>query len=411
MSRIENIKSYSGQVLDNIFFRPMLTGKSAEELGIKVLYNMPVPTTLHFWKREDDVLKKYTSGGWNGSKKSSKFQKTIKLNKVKAELGYAADDYFSTVYELVTGRSDVNLDDLSGTELEEAETTLFRASIAESIRATMWYGDNERTDGTLATFDGVVKRIMEDAGSSDIATFGYIGGSSSDWAEKVLKKLWDNAPEELKAMRSEGQLAFFVTSDVYNAYEEHLDNVAIEAAYLAKQNGREALYYRGIPVVDVQLTGYCGRISNLPHSFAFLTDRRNIALAVNTNDVPGTEVRMWYNPDLMENRQRAVFMAGCDYLLPELLSVAVGVPLTDVKIEHDGEQVTVRGGLKSAENWVESISFSAYDSNGNIYVDGEELNLEDGYFESVYEMPELAMSEMVVCDTNGTCFLVEFKHQ
>lgn len=31
---------------------------------------------------------------------------------------------------------------------------------------------------------------------------------------------------------------------------------------------------------------------------------------------------MWYNPDLMENRQRAVFMAGCDYLLPELISLA-----------------------------------------------------------------------------------------
>jgi hypothetical protein len=31
---------------------------------------------------------------------------------------------------------------------------------------------------------------------------------------------------------------------------------------------------------------------------------------------------MWYNPDQMENRQRAVFMAGCDYLLPELMSYA-----------------------------------------------------------------------------------------
>ena len=60
----------------------------------------------------------------------------------------------------------------------------------------------------------------------------------------------------------------------------------------------------------------------MPQTFALLTDRRNLALAVNTADFPGTEVRMWYNPDLMENRQRAVFMAGCDYLLPELVSMA-----------------------------------------------------------------------------------------
>ena len=138
MSKIENIKSYEGQVLDNIFFRPMLTGGSAEELGIKVMYNMPVPTTLHFWKRTGDILKKYTSSGWSGGEPSQKFQKVLNLHKVKAEMAYSAEDYFSTVYELITGRADVNLDDLSGTELEEAETALFRSSIRESIRSTMW---------------------------------------------------------------------------------------------------------------------------------------------------------------------------------------------------------------------------------------------------------------------------------
>ena len=35
MSKIESIKQYEGQVLDNIFFRPMLTGENAEQLGIK----------------------------------------------------------------------------------------------------------------------------------------------------------------------------------------------------------------------------------------------------------------------------------------------------------------------------------------------------------------------------------------
>ena len=35
-------------------------------------------------------------------------------------------------------------------------------------------------------------------------------------------------------------------------------------------------------------------------------------LAGITADFPGNEIRMWYTPDEMENRQRAVFMAGCD---------------------------------------------------------------------------------------------------
>ncbi len=40
-------------------------------------------------------------------------------------------DYFSMIYELITNRADVNMDDLTGTELEQAETELFKRAIAE----------------------------------------------------------------------------------------------------------------------------------------------------------------------------------------------------------------------------------------------------------------------------------------
>lgn len=50
MAKIENPKTYTGRDLETIFFRPMLTGPDAAALGIKIMYNMPVPTTLQFWK-------------------------------------------------------------------------------------------------------------------------------------------------------------------------------------------------------------------------------------------------------------------------------------------------------------------------------------------------------------------------
>ncbi|MBQ4278564.1 MAG: hypothetical protein IJC16_01240 [Rikenellaceae bacterium] len=320
MAKIEQAKTYTGRDLETVFFRPMLSGPDARELGIRIMYNMPVPTTLQFWKRGGDILQKYASSGWNGGTPADKYSKTIGLARVKAELGYAADDYFSMVYEQITNRPDVNMDDLSGTELEEAETALFREAISESIRATMWLGDTSRASG-LNTFDGFVKRMMADikAGETQIKSFNPATG---DTAEKTLKTLWDNAPEVLKAFKPQGNLVYLVTSDIYAKYEDELDNVALEAAYLAKQNGRERLSYRGIPVIDIQIGGYLSSYDDMPQSFALLTDRRNLALAVNTSDFPGTEIRMWYNPDLMENRQRAVFMAGCDYLLPELISLA-----------------------------------------------------------------------------------------
>ena len=58
---------------------------------------------------------------------------------------------------------------------------------------------------------------------------------------------------------------------------------------------------------------------NSMSTHCILTDRRNLVMAVNTADYPGSEVRMWYNPDEMENRQRATFMVGCDVLDEELV--------------------------------------------------------------------------------------------
>jgi len=47
MSLLENAKQYTGSDLEQIFFRPMLTGESALDLGVRVLYNLPTPTTVH----------------------------------------------------------------------------------------------------------------------------------------------------------------------------------------------------------------------------------------------------------------------------------------------------------------------------------------------------------------------------
>ena len=83
---IENPKSYTGRELENIFFRPMLTGPDALDLGVRVMYNMPVLTMLNFWPRPGDVLQKYAKG-WKGGDTARKFQKTINLFKIKAEMG------------------------------------------------------------------------------------------------------------------------------------------------------------------------------------------------------------------------------------------------------------------------------------------------------------------------------------
>ncbi len=322
MSFLESPKTYTGSDLETLFFRPMLSGPSAEELGVRVLYNMPVPTTIQLWKGRSNILQKYTAAGWSGGAAAQKWQKTIRLSRVKAELGFSAADYFSLVYERIAARADVNMDDLTGTELEQAETELFRRSIAESIRATMWIGDTAHAN-SYNTFDGFLKTVKEGVDEDLINSVTYTTADMNDMTKVVplFENLFVNAAEELKDLKAEGQLAYFVTSDVYHLYERYLDSIGADASYTERINGRDELAWHGIPVIDVRLNAYLAS-TTLHKSFCLLTDRRNLVLAVNTSDFPGNEIRMWYNPDLMENRQRAVFMAGCEVLDEALISYA-----------------------------------------------------------------------------------------
>lgn len=314
MSFLENPKQYTGSDLENIFFRPMLSGPAALELGVRVLYNMPVPTTVQLWDGQRNILQKYTKAGWTGGAAATKYQKTVNLSRVKAELGFSAADYFSLVYERISARADVNLDDLTGTELEQAETALFKQAVAECIRATMWVGDTAEPSG-YNTFDGFLKTIGAAVAQEKTYNVPFQAADLEDPAKVVelFDDLWNNADNRLQDLKADGQLVFFVTSDICFAYEKYLDGKGAEAAYAESVVGRRGLAYHGIPVVDVRLGSY---LAGTKHhkSFCLLTDRRNLVLAVNTSDFPGNEVRMWYNPDQMENRQRAVFMAGCEVL-------------------------------------------------------------------------------------------------
>ena len=325
-SIIVNPKNYSGHELDKIFFRPLLSGPSAESLGIRILYNMPMPTVVQIWDRKGNVLTHFDeASGWSGGVKTTHYQKTIPMSRVKAENAFSASDYFSTIFELITNRNDVNMEDLSGTELEAAETELFRQSIAESIRMNLWLGDKSGTLNTgYSSFDGLLKLINERVKSGEIThsaddLSSQLGDSS---IAEIFSDIVDNASPRLKGMFPEGQVAFFVSPSIYAQYEAYLDYSYGTASYHDAQVGREQLMFHGFPVIDVNLEPAIGD-SALSTDFIIFTDRRNLVMAVNTADSPGSEVRMWYNPDEMENRQRATFLAGCEILDEDLVSRAI----------------------------------------------------------------------------------------
>lgn len=302
---IENQKNYTGEESDQIFFRPVFTGENAAELGIRVMYNIPVNMTLNFWQRRDNVLKKYEKG-WSGGEASKKYQKTITMEKVKAEFGTAAEDYFSMVYERMTNTPETNMQDLQGTDIERAEVALFREAISEDSRLTMWVGDTDGTISDHTVYDGFIKRASTYNDSVKVK----INTPTKANIIATLDSVWDKASKVLKSLKSTGELVYYVTSDVYNAYEAYLDGYTNTTAYRDIQNGRGTLNYHGIELHEIHAED---KLKN-PASIILLTHKKNLLLAVNLRDLPGADVRLWYNPDEMENRQRAVFLAGTEIL-------------------------------------------------------------------------------------------------
>ncbi|MBR5802706.1 MAG: hypothetical protein IKY25_08175 [Alistipes sp.] len=323
---IVNPKNYTGHELETIFFRPLLSGPSAESLGIRILYNMPMPTVVQMWDHKGNVLTPYDeSSSWSGGVKTTHHQKTIPMSRVKAENAFSASDYFSTVFELITNRPDINMEDLSGTDLEVAETELFRRAIAESIRMNLWLGDKSGTKNTgYSSFDGLLKivddRVKENAFFFNRKDLDDFFGEYH--VTEVFNKMITGASPRLKGLYAEGQCAFFVSPRVYSWYETHLDTAFGAAAYEDNQFGRKSLMFHGFPVIEINLEPAISE-SSLSQDFVIFTDRRNLVMAVNTADNPASEVRMWYNPDEMENRQRAVFAIGCEILDEELVCAVI----------------------------------------------------------------------------------------
>lgn len=310
---IENAKNYTGTELDQIFIRPTFTGEDAKELGIRVMHNIPQNTTMNFFAKQTNILKEFATG-WQGGEASKKYQKTIEMKKMKAEVGYQAEDYFATIFEKITNRSDVSMQDLTGTDLAKAEEELFRDAIKEDLRCAMWAGDTDATLSGYNTFDGFLKKAATYTDSKKVKL-------SAPTASNIIasfKSVWNAASETLRAMKSKGNLRFFVTSDVYNALEEAYDGKTNSVAYTEMVNGRSVLRWHGIEVKEI----HAESVLKVSQSVILLTDKDNLVLAVNTTDMPSAGVRMWYNPDENENRQRAAFLASAEILDESLVVYA-----------------------------------------------------------------------------------------
>jgi hypothetical protein len=270
---IEQPKTYIGRDLDTIFFRP-IAHELGEKLGVRVMLNMPTPTVVTFWKQNES------------RNLADKYSVSLEFGRTKHELSTPADEYFNEVME----KAERPYDDFDSISIEQAECELLQKSLTTKIKHDFW------------------SRVIEKLDEYDPETWQYAHKEEDKSIVTIFECLYSYTQEQTNILSfSKEDLGLFVSSDVYKQYELYLDNFVEfwRACIMSKE-----LAFRGIRLYDIGKT---------EQPIAILTPKKNLVLALNIQDFPGCEVRMWYNPDDVKNRQRAVFAMEGRWVCSELV--------------------------------------------------------------------------------------------
>lgn len=213
--------------------------------------------------------------------------------------------------------------DLTDTDYIAIVTSVLIDKVREFIFRVVWFGDttaaNESAGGDITNgknaalfqlFDGFYKQaeVQATANTSQLVAIpansqasyaAQRSGMDANAAYSLLSAMYFAAPVELRAM---GELRFYVTQSIADAYQQYLIGTGIEATYTNLVEGVQALTFLGVPVIpmplaDVIIRTYFddGAAYVKPHR-ALLTAREVLGVGADTVDA-FNEVKVWYSDD------------------------------------------------------------------------------------------------------------------
>lgn len=233
---------YNGRENMDIVIRPKFFGTKPAEMGIRVIDALGATSVkLNFFGRLLKVLMPYASG-WQGGDPSAKLQKKITLAEYKAEQAYDKHDYANMILEQITNKGGIAQNDITGTDVFNAEVSIFLDSVQADVFANFWLGDTTKThindgaypDGTAYAAgdadkyynaaNGILKKITADAYQNYVSRQSLISG----WNKGVLPVLYlaessgtvyayESAAKRTGASSSDRLFSFAATNATYPA--------------------------------------------------------------------------------------------------------------------------------------------------------------------------------------------------
>ena len=94
-------------------------------------------------------------------------------------------------------------------------------------------------------------------------------------------------------------------------------------------------------------------------------------------------------------------MAGCDYLLPELVTVAVGLPFTYLWSEYNDGSLSIQAIFDEKQSWGSSVKLYVCDYEGEMQIDGVELQPSDGMIDESFSLSSFSHGWLEVSSEDG----------
>jgi hypothetical protein len=146
-------------------------------------------------------------------------------------------------------------------------------------------------------------------------------------AEDIFNSLYNECDVVLKNVPV-NEKVLLVDRTLYENYIDYLETLSTVTANLKLENGVQQAYYRGMPVIPMEWGLYlnadfphaAGALPAYPHR-AIYTQVGNLVLGLDVMN-QYTEIRRWFNPDVEENRFRAKFNMGAQFVHNRLMCVA-----------------------------------------------------------------------------------------
>jgi hypothetical protein len=343
---------YSGEHVLQLMVKPMEKVLLPE--GITVFTTKDNKKNLSYLGIADDNIYKYRKG-FIGGDSGVLVPVSIACEKFKKELNIDLDKFLDTALrKALANNPGFDVDDLEGSDLEEAELAIFLESTLRGMVKNFWLGDKDKVhtaagryvadnpatayaigddDERYNNIDGVWKQIenSQTATGNEVVVLHEIaqihlnddGTLVDDAALVYLKKAHRSANRILKSI-PKSELRFYMTQAFMENYEDSISSATgTDGSRTALVDGIVRMTYKGIPIVPMPIeTTLEDDFANAKPHRMILSTPGNLFMLFGLGS--NVDARIWTNLDEEERRARLNFEWNAGYIHPQLITAVWG---------------------------------------------------------------------------------------